>query len=73
MIDTAPDDTVKSASANDATPLLVVVASSPEKVTVGPPAPSVISTLSPSPPANVRPSVSRSTLIDVGGDVGVSP
>jgi hypothetical protein len=46
LIDTAPVDTVKSASANDATPLLVVVASSAAIVIVL----SVTATSIPSPP-----------------------
>jgi hypothetical protein len=64
FIDTAPDATVKSASANDATPLLVVVASSADTVIVL----FVTATSIPSPPDTVNVSVRRFTV-----SVPVSP
>jgi hypothetical protein len=64
LIVTAPSDTVKSASANDATPLFVVLAFSADTVTVL----FVTATSIPSPPATVNVSVRRFTV-----SVPVSP
>ena len=56
--DTAPEDTVKSVESKDATPLLVVEASSPEIVTI-----LLVTAVSiPSPPVNVSVSLIRDTV-----------